>query len=148
MLDPVRVAAPEDAFERLFELAVVLGDVMDEGLSERGLTRSRAELLWRLHHRGPMTQRQLSQALRCTPRNVTGLLDGLETDRLVARAPHPTDRRATLVTLTHEGTTTLARLQADYQQGANELFAGITATELTAFLTTLDQLLARLHSTR
>jgi len=33
--------------ERLFELGVVLTASMDAGLAERGLTRPRAELLWR-----------------------------------------------------------------------------------------------------
>jgi hypothetical protein len=55
-----------------------------------------------------MTQRQLSQVLRCTPRNVTGLLDALETAGLVARGRHPSDRPATLVHLTDEGTTLAA----------------------------------------
>lgn len=137
---------PGDAFERLFELAIVLGDAMERGLSERGLTRARAELLWRLHHQGPMTQRELSEALRCSPRNVTGLLDGLQADRFVARSPHPTDRRATVVTLTEQGSTTLARLNAEYQRGASDLFVDISAPDLHTFLNTLDQLLARLRA--
>jgi len=51
---------PNAALERLFELAVVLVDAMDRGLSARGLTRARAELIWRLQRQGPMTQRELS----------------------------------------------------------------------------------------
>jgi hypothetical protein len=43
----------------------------------------------RLRGRSPMTQRQhvLSQALRCTPRNVTDLVDALEAAGLVVRGP-------------------------------------------------------------
>ena len=40
------------ALERLFELAVVLAEAMDRGLAERGLTRARAEVLWRLGRNG------------------------------------------------------------------------------------------------
>jgi DNA-binding MarR family transcriptional regulator len=135
----------EDAYEQMFELAVALGDLMDDGLSDRGLTRSRAELLWRLHHQGPMTQRQLSDALRCTPRNVTGLLDGLQADGLVERRPHPADRRATLVTLTKEGSKTLTRLDGEYQQSANKIFAGLPAADLAAFVRTVEHVLTRLR---
>ncbi len=55
------------AVERLFELVVLLADGMERGLAERGLSRARAQLLWRLGQRGPMTQRDLSRALSCTP---------------------------------------------------------------------------------
>jgi DNA-binding MarR family transcriptional regulator len=47
--------------------------------------------------------RELAEALRVSPRNVTGLLDGLEATGFVARTMHPSDRRATLVTLTEHG---------------------------------------------
>lgn len=137
-------ATPETAYERMFELAVVLSDAMDDGLAERGLTRSRAELLWRLQHQEPMTQRDLSDALRCTPRNVTGLLDGLQAEALVERTAHPTDRRATLVTLTDRGRSVLAELQTRQQTSSRELFAEISAGDLKTFLATLDHVLARL----
>jgi DNA-binding MarR family transcriptional regulator len=133
------------ALERLFELAVLLTEAMDRGLGERGLTRARAEVIWRLHHQGPATQRALSQALQCTPRNVTGLLDALEADGFVARGPHPTDRRATLVTLTERGRTAAATWQGAYQQLATTLFSDIAVADRTAFVTILDHLLGRLR---
>lgn len=133
------------ALERLFELAVLLTDAMEAGLAERGLTRARAELLWRLHRQGPMTQRELSQAMRCSPRNVTGLVDALQANRLVTRQPHPTDRRATLVTLTQHGASTATAINDDYQQGAAMLLGDIPAEELAGFLATLDRVLDRLR---
>jgi DNA-binding MarR family transcriptional regulator len=101
--------------ERLFELGVVLTASMDAGLAERGLTRARAELLWQLQRQPRRTQRELSQVLRCTPRNVTDLVDTLEASGLVVREPHPTDRRATLVTLTRHGKSEVARMQSGSQ---------------------------------
>jgi DNA-binding MarR family transcriptional regulator len=135
------------AFERLFELAAVLGDMMEAGLSERGISRSRAEVLWHLHHHGPQTQRALSRALKCTPRNVTGLLDALQATGLVARSPHPSDRRATIVTLTEPGTTAVAAWDADQRRGADDLFDGIPPADLGTFVAVLDQILTRLHAT-
>jgi DNA-binding MarR family transcriptional regulator len=133
------------ALERLFELALLLTDGMQRGLAERGLSRARAELLWRLRARSPLTQRQLSQQLRCTPRNVTDLVDALETAGLVARGPHPTDRRATLVSLTDPGKTAAERMQAEYRQFAAELFRDVPPAELASFVKVVDHALGRLR---
>ncbi len=135
-----------DAVEHLFELALVLADGMERGLAERGLSRARAELLWRLRARSPMTQRELSQVLRCTPRNVTDLVDALEAAGLVARGPHPTDRRATLVSLTDQGEAAAARMQTEYRQFAADLFQDVPAAELAAFVRVVEHALGRLRA--
>jgi DNA-binding MarR family transcriptional regulator len=133
------------AVGRLFEIALLLGDALGQGLAEGGLTVARAELLWRLRGRGSITQRQLSQELRCTPRNVTGLVDGLEASGLVDRRPHPTDRRATLVTLTGAGSAVVASMDQGYQQTAAELFGDFDDAELDAFSEGLGRVLERLR---
>jgi len=135
-----------DALERLFELATYLTDAMDRGLGERGLTRARAELVWRLGRLGPVTQRRLSVELRCTPRNVTDLVDALERDGFVTREPHPTDRRAILVTLTERGTSEAGTMNSDYRRTAVELFAGLDAAQVSAFGTIIEQMLGRLRT--
>jgi DNA-binding MarR family transcriptional regulator len=133
------------AVGQLFELAVMLGDAMERGLAERGLTLARAELLWRLRQRGPATQRELSEDLRCTPRNVTGLVDALEAAGLVARRPHPTDRRATLVTLTDAGSQMAATMDAGYRATGRELFDNFSEDELAAFVSSMDRVLGRIR---
>jgi DNA-binding MarR family transcriptional regulator len=133
-----------EALERLFELALLLADGMEHGLRERGLSRARAEVLWRLRHHGPVTQRALSQALRCTPRNVTGLLDGLQAAGLVTRAPHPSDRRATLVSLTDQGAAAAARMDAERQETAQLVFGGLSADDLARFVATVGEVRRRL----
>lgn len=135
-----------EALERTFELAATLGEVMERALVERGLTRARAALLWQLYHQGPVTQRELSQALGVTPRNVTALLDALQTAGFVSRDPHPTDRRATLVTLTDHGQTTTARLHAGYKEMAAALFGEVSASDLAGYTATLQHVLTRLNT--
>ena len=132
------------AVEQLFELAVRLSDAMERGLAERGLTMARAELLWRLQRRGPATQRALSEDLRCTPRNVTGLVDALETAGLVERRAHPSDRRATLVTLTDAGVRLAAPMDAGYQTMGRELFDDFSEDEFRAFASGMDRILGRI----
>jgi DNA-binding MarR family transcriptional regulator len=133
------------ALERLFEMAVRLTGGMDQGLARQGLSRARAELIWNLRRAGPTTQRRLSNRLRCSPRNVTGLVDGLEAAGLVSRAPHPTDRRATLVALTEEGTALVAAWEAGQQQMASSLFSDLSEEEIRTFLGTLERILGALR---
>jgi DNA-binding MarR family transcriptional regulator len=132
------------AFDTLYELAARLGQVMEQGLAERGLTSSRAEVLFRLRGQGPMVQRELSQALRCTPRHVTQLVDQLEAAGLVARRPHPTDRRATLVTLTDEGARLAGRMFAEREAAARQMLGDIPLADLTTAVAVLRRFLDRL----
>ena len=61
--------------DQVLELVVALNDDMTQALAREGLTVPRAHLAWVLHHGGPTPQRALADALRVTPRNVTGRLD-------------------------------------------------------------------------
>ena len=137
--------AREAALERLWELAVVLNQGMQDGLAERGLTLARAHLIWRLQQVGPSTQGSLSRALRVTPRNVTGLVDGLEGDGLAARHQHPSDRRATLVSLTPKGVAAAAAMRGDQNAFAQILFGDVTDQDIAAFVRTLDHVLGRIR---
>ncbi|HEX2300802.1 MAG TPA: MarR family transcriptional regulator [Pseudonocardiaceae bacterium] len=130
------------AFDKVFELAAVVSKVMHEALADRGLTPARAEVLFTLHQGGgPMVQRELSEALCCTPRHVTALIDTLESQGWVARGPHPTDRRATLVTLTEKGTAAAARMVTERQDAAQSLFGGLPTTQLAGFVAVADHVL-------
>jgi DNA-binding MarR family transcriptional regulator len=133
--------------DQLFDLAVVLGEVMNARLAEHGLTAARAEVLWVLHRAGPRTQRELSQVLKCTPRNVTGLVDVLQRDGFVERTPHPSDRRAIVVRLSEQGQMLIDSWSTDRNHGSAQLLGGIPASQLTVFSTVLDQVLARLRAT-
>lgn len=134
------------ALGRVLELTVLLAEDMDHGLAELGLTRPRAHLLWELQQRGPSTQQSLSRALGVTPRNVTGLVDALESTGFVARRPHPTDRRASLVTFTEKG----RRIAEEFEQGRGELadvlFAGMPDEQFEAVVQGLDRMIDRLRA--
>lgn len=127
-------------------MATLLAEGMEADAAGRGLTVARAEVVWLLHRRGPMRQRDLADTLGVTPRNVTGLLDGLETTGFVARTPHPSDRRATLVQLTLKGDATADALSADQEEFAGYLFDGIGTAELGRLVRTANRLLDRLRN--
>jgi DNA-binding MarR family transcriptional regulator len=131
--------------DRTLTLAVLLNDDMTRDLQRRGLTRSRAHLVWELHHRGPSTQQTLAQALRVTPRAVTGLVDALVDSGFVTREPHPDDRRATLVTFTKRGQTTAKALERGHSEFARKLFGDLPDTTYRGFARGLDTVLGRLR---
>jgi DNA-binding MarR family transcriptional regulator len=135
----------ERAFDRVLELAVVLNEDMSQGLAQLGLTRSRAHVLWELHHRGPTTQRVLADVLRVSARNITGLVDALVATGFVTRQPHPTDRRATLVTLTEHGARTAGAMARDHRELAGALFSGMPVARFDCFVEGLDQVVAELR---
>jgi DNA-binding MarR family transcriptional regulator len=66
-------------------------------------TWQRHRVLRVLTRRGPQRPVEVAAELAMTPATLTGLVDGLAAEGLVTRAPHPTDRRATLLTLTSAG---------------------------------------------
>jgi DNA-binding MarR family transcriptional regulator len=135
---------PEELLVRLFQLTMAMSEAMDEDLAHRGLTRARATLMSRLHAEGPTIQSDLARALRVSPRNITGLVNGLEALGLVKRSPHPTDGRAALVELTDNGSRAAGALAHDRHELARYLFAGRTAADLRNLTVELDQMLERL----
>ncbi len=132
-------------FDRLLEIALLIQDDLANFFAGTGLTTARTHLLWELHRMGPSTQQALSTALKVTPRNVTGLVDALEADGFVDRRPHPSDRRATLVTLTELGTKTTAEMSRGRELIAAELVAGFSDEQLDQFSRNLDTIAGRLH---
>ena len=83
---------------------IVQGRV-DAVLRPLGLTFSRYELLMLLHfsNTGALPVTKASSRLQVHPTSVTNSVQRLESAGLVHRSPHPSDRRATLVTITEEG---------------------------------------------
>jgi DNA-binding MarR family transcriptional regulator len=119
---------------------------MTRAIAALGLTPSRTHLLWELGLNGPVPQRVLADALKVTARAVTGLVDALVADRLVTREQHPTDRRATLVTLTSRGEALVGQLRRDHKKLAGALFASMSQREFDTFSRSLDSLIDRLRA--
>ncbi|HEX5906863.1 MAG TPA: MarR family transcriptional regulator, partial [Propionibacteriaceae bacterium] len=133
-------------FDRLLEIALLIQEDLAKFFTATGLTSARTHLLWELHRLGPSTQQALARALHVTPRNVTGLVDALQAGGFVERRLHPSDRRATLVTLTELGTRTTTEMVRGRELIASELVAGFNNDELDQFSRNLDTIAERLHA--
>ena len=134
------------ALDRVLEVTVLLGRDMTAALAAAGLTVARTTLLWQLRAAGPSPQRALADALGTSPRNVTGLVDGLVDAGLVTREPHPTDRRATLVTPTARAERLLDELGRGQAELAGQLFGGLSSDRLDGLVSALDDVLERLRA--
>jgi len=123
----------EATLDRILELTVLLSKDMADSLARQGLTESRAHLVWQLQQRGPCTQAALATDLHVTPRTITALVDALVDTGFVTREPHPSDRRATLVTFTERGHATAQALVDSHRQLARQLFAGLSEDGFKSF---------------
>lgn len=137
MSDALRV------LDGVMRLADLVQRDMAQPFAGTSLTMSRAALLWVLRSTGPTTQQALATALDVSPRNITGLVDGLEASGHVERAPHPTDRRATLVTLTELGLAVMQQMVAQREQMADDLVAELAPAEREALGAGLEKLANR-----
>jgi DNA-binding MarR family transcriptional regulator len=130
------------ALDKVLHLSTLVATDLARFERQSGLTTSRVHVLWVLGEVGPCAQHSLAEALGVTPRTVTGLVDGLVASGHVTREPHPTDRRATLVTPTGLGDLTISDLQESHRALAQQLFAAVPAERLAAFTSTLDETIA------
>lgn len=88
-------------------------------------------------HEGGLRQNQLAAAFRVSPSTLSEMLNRLEEDGLIARTPDPSDRRATLMTLTDQGADRACQIKEDTQRVFVSVFGGLTDDEkqqLTALL--------------
>jgi DNA-binding MarR family transcriptional regulator len=93
------------------------------------LTPQRLRLSELLFDNGPSRMCELRDALGVTATNITALVDALESDGMVERVPHPTDRRATLIQLTPKAHKTITFGCTQYKDRVAELFEGFSASE-------------------
>jgi DNA-binding MarR family transcriptional regulator len=84
---------------------------------------------------------ELAGHLRVAPRSVTDVIDALEDRGLVERTPDPTDRRATVVTLTASGRGLVDEIDAARKADAHTYFSRLSDRDQAALrriLTRLD----------
>ena len=93
---------------------------------------------------------QLSEFLRVSNGNVTGIVDRLVEDGLVLRVAVPGDRRAQLARLTPAGEKSFAALAREHEAWTDEMLGGLGPNETGAMMGLLDAITkpARAEETR
>ena len=92
----------DDAATSITRAHQILSGRIDAALAPVGLNFSRFEVLALLSFtkEGELPLGKVGDRLQVHPASVTNTVNRLEADGLVARKPHPTDRRTTLAVLT------------------------------------------------
>ena len=88
----------------------------------------------------PLTMGELSARLMVTTGNVTGLVDAMQQDGLVARLPNPADRRSTLITATEAGQALFDRMAPAHRHWIEALTAGLSRAEMVLLFELLGKL--------
>lgn len=129
---------------RLLTCATHIERSVRQGLREEfGITLPRFDLLSQLDRaQDGLTMGELSRRLMVTNGNVTGLIDRLVTEGLVARQPSQHDRRAQVVRLTQAGKQAFDGMIPMHQAFIADRFQGLSRHELSE----LHRLLGKLKT--
>jgi len=121
--------APAGLFA-LVHAAEVAQSHVESKLSALGLSLPKLAALRALSAAGEsLPLGQLAERLSCVKSNITQLVDRLEADGFVARAPDPNDRRARLAVMTAAGRKACDEGARVQDQTERELFAGLSVEE-------------------
>ena len=88
----------------------------------------------------PVRMADLAEDLHVAPRSATDVADFLVSGGWVARAADPSDRRATLLSLTDAGRSLLADVADARSRAASAVLSGVSAEEQAALLDTLGRI--------
>lgn len=145
-LDPF----PMEVLGRLAELTqLVARDHVHPLFAAAGLHAGEFDVLATLRRSGPpyeLTPTALYEATMVSSGGMTSRLDRLEKAGLVARRPHPEDRRASLVALTAAGHDLLDDLLPRHVENERRVLAGLEAAEQQQLNALLAKLLRSLSA--
>ncbi|MCD2441859.1 MarR family transcriptional regulator [Agromyces sp. SYSU K20354] len=131
--------------DRLLEVSELFQSDMARAFDGTSLTTARVRVLWDLVAAGPSTQHALAERLEVSPRNITGLVDALESGGYVTRTPHPTDRRSIIVSLEASAEQMMRQMQADHAALSADLLGAVDPADREALVRGVDAIAGRLR---
>lgn len=132
--------------DRLLEISDLFQKDMARVFDGTSLTAARVRVLWELQHSGPSTQHALATRIGVSPRNITGLVDALEAGGYVARSPHPSDRRATIVSLAASAHHMMSEMQREHAELSAELLGAVDPADRPALERGVDAIATHLRA--
>lgn len=135
--------ATSDLVASLVQTGHMIDHRLDSALEPFGLSIAKIGVLRSLVDAGGSAPLgYLAEQLACVKSNITQLVDRLEADGLVRRAPDPEDRRSVRAVLTDKGSAAYAAGRAAQARAERELVEGLSAEDrarLAALLRHLTQ---------
>jgi len=120
---------PEPAGEELLGAARALRRRFSAALREHDIAPGQARALRTIAEDPGLRLSALAQALRIAPRSATQVMDALAERGLAARAPDPSDRRATRLLLTDAGARMLETIDRVRAVESDRFLAPLTAED-------------------
>ena len=129
---------------RLLKLSSgIEGELRKRLRDDHGTTLPRFDVMAALYrYPDGLKMSDLSDHLRVSNGNVTGILDRLTEEGLALRVAIPGDRRAHLACLTPKGRAVFADLAEFHENWINDLLQGLSMEEAETVSTLLEQVLA------
>jgi DNA-binding MarR family transcriptional regulator len=136
------------AFLTLLRVATELSQALDGFLARHGLLQGRWWVLILLMREATFesSPSALAQKAGVTRATMTGLLDGLERDRLVQRVFGAADRRRVTVRLLPAGQAVLDAVMPDYYRRVRALMSTLDAAHRTSLLSMLGLVQAEIDA--
>jgi DNA-binding MarR family transcriptional regulator len=131
-----------DVVDAILYAAHRIRTAADARLRQSGLSFPAYKLMRSLEH-SDQSMREVSEILHVSPRTVTDMIDGLEARGLVARGPHPADRRVTLLRLTPDGRRQLAAAAALAEESHRAAISGLSPQHQQTLRDLLEQVAPR-----
>jgi DNA-binding MarR family transcriptional regulator len=116
---------------RLLRASRLIEGVARERLKAQfGATLPRFDVMAALYRKPDgMLMSEISRFLMVSNGNVTGIVDRLVGDGLVARSQRNGDRRTSFISLTRKGRAAFAEMAAAHESWVDELLSGVTARD-------------------
>lgn len=111
---------------------------------KNGLTTSQMMALGRLGRPGAATLTGLATGEPVRPQSMARTVDAPEADGLIARSPHPTDRRQNMITLTDSGRAVVARDRHAREAWPAKAMAAVLSPEERDLVVRAGELMDRL----
>ncbi len=129
-----------ECFLNLERAHVVVRPLFERLFRRHGLSGSTFNILMILRGAAsPMAPFAIGERIVVTRATVTGLLDSLESKRLIRRDPDPADGRRLLISLTKSGSELVESLMPDVFALQQVIFAGLSADEKETLIALLGK---------
>lgn len=116
----------------------------EQALRPLGFGMAYLPVLVPLEESGPQQQKELAKQTHVEQPTMAALLTRMERDGLIAREPHPSDKRASLISLTARAKTRLPAARARLQEGVDRALAGFSDRDRATLITLLQRVVKNL----
>lgn len=124
-------------------LGIVLHRAMKRAKSkyeEFDLNRSQASILFTLHQRSSMSQKELAESLNMTPPSITSAIRKMEQEGYIRRRQDESDQRVMRLALTEKGAACVENVKRVADEMHELIFQGMSPEEIMLFRRLLIQI--------